>query len=301
MSFSIRKWLVSIISIIQWVHAVPPTTSHLGVVWMYPMGEEGTLTVLKMPTFICQNGKIKKKKGLHFKVKVQTDATQSLMCRQAKLQNTQNSSTRVDWFGQLACFHIWSYSAVWTGDNEAGPFQHSWHFDREWDIHCWDSVVREWCHAGEPKRSRCGVKYSSLCPSSSGYDPNSLRLSGTHIDGTVRRFGLKFPPNGKYYVCEWVQRTKRNEKLQSLLLQSHQAGLLWRKMKRAESCSHSYTCLLLDRCTSVCIFFCLLVANKPKLTWPQSSSEASQACLDSEVTAMKVGQASIITTDTCLG
>lgn len=114
------------------------------------------------------------------KVKVQTDATQSVMCRQTKLQNTQHSSTRVDWFGQHAHFHIWSYSAVWMGDNEAGLFQHSWHFDREWDIHCWDSVVREWCHAGKPKRSRCKVKHSSLCPSSSGYDLNSLNTSAVH-------------------------------------------------------------------------------------------------------------------------
>lgn len=60
-----------------------------------------------------------------------------------KLQKTQYSSNRVEWFGQHAHFHIWSYSAVWMGDNEAGLFQHSWHFDREQDIHCWDCVVRE--------------------------------------------------------------------------------------------------------------------------------------------------------------
>lgn len=98
----------------------------------------------------------------------------------------------------------------------------------------------------------------------------SVTLSGTHTDGTVRHVGLNFPPNGKYYVWEWVQSTKMNEKLHSLLLQSHQAGLPWWKMKMAESCSHSYTCLLLDRCASVC-FFWLLVAIKHKLIWSQSS------------------------------
>ncbi len=97
-----------------------------------------------------------------------------------KLQKTQHSSTRVDWFGQHAHFHIWSYSAVWMGDNEAGPFQHSWHFDRERDVHCWDGVVREWCHVGEPKRSRCGILYPSPCPSSSGYDLNCLNTSAVH-------------------------------------------------------------------------------------------------------------------------
>lgn len=74
-------------------------------------------------------------------------------------------------------FHIWSYSAVWMGDNEAGLFQHSWHFDREWDTHCWDAVVGVWCHVGEPKRSRYGEKQSLLCPSSWDYDLSSLTNS----------------------------------------------------------------------------------------------------------------------------
>lgn len=46
-------------------------------------------------------------------------------------------------------------------------------------------------------------------------DITSVTMPGTHIDGTVRHFGLNSPPNGKYYVCEWVQSTEMNDKLQS--------------------------------------------------------------------------------------
>lgn len=62
------------------------------------------------------------------------------------------SSTKVGWFGQHACFHICSYSAVWMGDNEAGPFQHSWHFDREGAVsllgRCGERVMSWWSCGG---------------------------------------------------------------------------------------------------------------------------------------------------------
>lgn len=34
-----------------------------------------------------------------------------------------------------------------------------------------------------------------------------------HTRGTVSHFGRSFPPNGKHYVYEWVQRTTVYEKL----------------------------------------------------------------------------------------
>lgn len=97
---------------------------------------------------------------------------------QNEIQKTLQSSTRVGRFGQRTDFHIWSYSAVWMVDNEAARFQHSWHFD--WEIHCWERVVGEWCHPGEPKRSRSGIQYSSPWPSSSGYDLKCLNTSVVH-------------------------------------------------------------------------------------------------------------------------
>lgn len=198
MSFSIRKWLVSIISIAQWVHAVPPTAGHLGVVWICPMGEEGMLTVLKTTTFMSEWKKIKVYiSKLRFK-----QMPHSYLCASRQnykihstvsLDSTDLDNTLVFTFGPTLQFEwvtmkqgCFSTAGTLTG---SGTF----------------IVVREWCHAGEPKRSWCGAEYSSLCPSSSGNAPNSLStsltLSGTRIDGTVRHFGLKFPPNSKYYVC----------------------------------------------------------------------------------------------------
>lgn len=61
----VRKWFVSIISITLWVHCIPPMASQLGLVWVYPMGEEGMLTVLNMPTFISEKWKLRFKQMPH--------------------------------------------------------------------------------------------------------------------------------------------------------------------------------------------------------------------------------------------
>lgn len=61
----VRKWFVSIISITLWLHWIPPMASQLGLVWVYPMGEEGMLTVLNMPTFISEKWKLRFKQMPH--------------------------------------------------------------------------------------------------------------------------------------------------------------------------------------------------------------------------------------------
>lgn len=109
--------------------------------------------------------------------------------------------------------------------------------------------------------------------------------SGTHIDGTVRHFGLK---NGKYCVCKWVQSGTMNEKIQNLLLQL----LRW---QMAESCSHSFTSSRM--CASLHFLAACSHQTQTADEWLQPASEASLVCLDCVVTRIKEGQVSIIGTD----
>lgn len=55
-----------------------------------------------------------------------------------------------------------------------------------------------------------------------------------------------------FKVPQWL----RNYKVQSLLLQLHQARLLWWKMSMTRLCSHCSTCLLPERCETICISVC---------------------------------------------